>query len=126
VKAAIATFVVDITLEFIDAFRFQHEVSPDYFNFFWQMTLPIFLVGLALGVFALLSKHLKLTAAAPMVLFLLAFYSIDGARDYYQPPGWPTPIPQWIHMSLIAVLLLLLFSRSSTDWYQRDRRGEAA
>ena len=125
VKAAIAMFLVDMALEFIDAYRYQYNVSPDYFGLFWLIAFPIFLISVAVGLFGLTRRNFMLTALAPMVLFLTAFYSVDQTPAYYRPPGWPTPIPQWIHLVMIGSLLALLFTPSSVGWY-RNKNGGAA
>ena len=125
VKVAIATFLVDMGLSFMDAFRYQYTVSPDYFDLFWSIAVPIFLVGLVRGLLALLRGRLLVALVAPVIMTVVAFLSIDRTPPSYRPLGWPTPIPQWVHLTFMALLVYLMLSASSRAWYGR-RSGTGA
>lgn len=125
VKIAIATFLLDMGLAFMDAFRYQYTVSPDYFDLFWSIAVPIFLVALVGGLLALLRGRLLVAFLAPVIMIVVAFNSIDRTPAPYRPPGWPTPIPQWVHLAFMALLVSLMLSVSARAWYGR-RRGTGA
>ena len=124
VKAAIAAFLLDMILQFVDGYRYTYVFGPEEIGAFWLFGVPLFLIALAVSIFGLLKRKLMMTMPAPIALILLAYYSVYRIPVYYRPSGWPTPTPEWIHLGLIALVLILLTSPPSVEWYRTDSSNE--
>ena len=119
VNLVIGLFGLGMGLHIFEVFRYQYVVSPDYFNLFWMIYVPIFLAFLAAGFLALYGGARVSSMVAPLILILAVIIRSDGATEATRPPGWPTPLPTFVYVLIVIGLIALLISPPSAKWYSR-------
>lgn len=124
VKLAAGAFLIGCSLRFVDAYRYHVAITLDYSALFWLLSITYFSVLIALGVFGIWRRNILFAGLGPLILAYLANTSIP---DPDRPAAWPEPLPLWIYLTSLALLLLFMLSPASLRWYRnKDSEPTAA